>query len=193
VTTSIGTHGLFCLDGSDYAAVALGMQCNAVAIDASLTEANAALAAYGDRYVARFVSTSASTGGANSGLLLPDGTAAQSVISQSLGILPQGWYSTAGSLTYQATGAITASSYRRTLIMVNFSTLIIPPSLFQDITTESGTGTPDSMSVNGWFYSNGVTNTSIQLMFGHGNAASSVTVPVGAVLTIRFLSSGLVT
>jgi hypothetical protein len=189
----VGDHGLICLDGNDYSAVALGMQCNAGAINDSLTDTSATLTAYGNRYVARFVSTSTTTGGANSGLGLPDGTGALSVLSPGLGVLPQGWYSASGSMTYQATGAITASSYRRALIMVNFSTSAIPPSLFQVVTTESGTGTPDSLTVNAWFYSNGVTSTSIQLMFGHGNAASSVTVAVGAVLTLRFLSSGLVT
>jgi hypothetical protein len=190
---SIGDHGLGCLDDSDYGAVALAMQCNAVAINDALVATQASLAAYGNRFIRRFVSTSPSTSGANSGQLLPDGTAATNVMSANLSILPQGWYSAAASLSYQATGAVTVGSYRRSLIMVNSSIAVIPPGLFQSITVESNTGAADSTTVNGWFYSNGVQATTLQLMFGHGNTGSSMTVPVGAVMTIRFMSSGLVT
>lgn len=190
---SVGDHGLSCLDSSDYSAVALAMQCNAVAINDALTGVQTSLATYGNRFVRKFVSTSISTSGANSGLLLPDGTAASNVISQNLGILPQGWYSASGSQSYQATGAVTLNTYRRSLILVNFSTSVNPPSLFQAITVETNTASADSMTVNGWFYSSGVLSTTIQLMFGHGNTGSSMAVPVGAVLTIRFMSTGLVT
>jgi hypothetical protein len=191
--TSIGTHGLTCLDGSSYAAVALGMQANAKAINAALLSTQTALQVYGNRFVSKTVSTSVVSTAANSGLVLVDGTAAESIISKSLALLPQGWYSASGSLTYQESGAVTANSYRRSLLIVNSSAALIPPSFFQATTAASNTAAADSMTVNGWFYSNGVQSTRIQLMFGHGNAASSINVASGAVLTVRFLSTGLVT
>lgn len=190
---SIGDHGLGCLDENDYGAVALAMQCNAVAIDDSLTGIRTALTTYGTQFIRRFVSTSSSTSGANSGLLLPDATAATNALNVSLGILPRGWYAASGSLSYQATGAVTLNTYRRTLIIINFSTGTVPPSLFQCVTVESNTAAADSMTVNAWFYSAGTQSTTVQLMFGHGNTGSSMTVPAGAVLTIRFMSTGLVT
>jgi hypothetical protein len=190
---TIGDHGLGCLDEADYGAVALAMQCNAVAIDTAITTSQTALVAYGNRFVRRFVSTSPSTSGANSGQLLPDNTAATGVLTASLGVLPAGWYAASGSLSYQATGAVTASSYRRSLITVNLSNSQVPPKLFQCITTDSNVGAADSMTVNAWFYSDGIITTTLQLMFGHGNAASTMTVPAGAVLTVRFMATGLVT
>jgi hypothetical protein len=169
------------------------MQANAQATNAALLEDQAAIQAYANRYVFKFTTTSTSTSGANSGILLPDGTAADQIISRNLGVLPRGWYSAASSLTYQETGAVTAGSYRRSLILINQGATTIPPTMFQSITAATNNGAADSATVNGWFYSDESINTQVRVYFGHGNTGSSITVAVGAVLTVRFLTTGLVT
>jgi hypothetical protein len=197
--TTVGDHGLSCLDDASYAAVALSMQANAQAINDTLVADRAAYTAYGNRYARKFVSTSASPGsGANSGVGLPDGTAAQSTLTAFLGVLPAGWYTASASITYQEDGAVTALSYRRSIIWTNAfnlsGTTTFPPQFFQAITAASNTASADSMNVNGWFYSNGIAFTDIAVLFGHGNTASTMTVPAGGtVLTVRFLTTGLVT
>lgn len=197
--TTVGDHGLSCLDDTSYAAVALSMQANAQAINDTLVADQAAFTAYGNRYVRKFVSTSAASGiGANSGIVLPDGTAATATLTQSFGALPAGWYAASANITYQEDGAVTALSYRRSIIWTNAfnltGTTVFPPQFFQAITAASNTASADSMNVNGWFYSSGVTFTTISVLFGHGNTGSTMTVPAGGtVLTIRFMTTGLVT
>lgn len=191
--TSVGDHGLTCLEGGSYGAVALSMQANAIAIKDALAGIQTDLESYGDRYVSRFVSTSPATAGANSGQSLPDATAANPVIQRGIGVVPVGWYAASSSMSYQATGAVTAGTYRRGLIMINNSGALLPPMFFQSITVETGTGTADSLTVTAWFYSNGIQSTFISVFFGHGNTGSTMTVPAGAVLTVRFLASGRVT
>lgn len=190
--TAVGDHGLTCLDASSYAAIPLGLQANAQAINDSLVATSATMTAYGNKKLLRFVGTG-STIFDSSGTVLADGTAAGSVISANLGVLPRGWYSASGSLSYQATGAVTAGTYRRSIIQVNLGTSRFPPTFFQATTVETNTGAPDSMTVNGWFYSDQSVNVFLQLMFGHNNTGSSISVPAGAVLTVRFLTTGLVT
>lgn len=191
--TVVGDHGLSCLDDSNYAAIALSMQANALAINAAIKTDQAAMTAYGNRYVRRFVSTSVASGGANSGTTLPDGTGAIQVVLGNLGVLPQGWYAASGSQTYQEAGAVTAGSYRRSVLLINQGLTQFPPTLFQATTSATNTASADSMTVNGWFYSDAITLTQVRLMFGHGNTGSSMNVAIGAVLTVRFLSTGLVT
>jgi hypothetical protein len=197
--TTVGDHGLSCLDSESYAAVALSMQANAQAINETLVADRAAYTAYGNRYVRKFVSTFASAGfGANSGVVLPDGTAAAACLTAFLGILPAGWYAASANITYQEDGAVTANSYRRSIIWTNAFSLgnfsVFPPQFFQAVTAASNTASADSMNVNGWFYSDGVGFTNVAVLFGHGNTGSTMTVPLGGtVLTVRFLSTGLVT
>lgn len=197
--TTVGDHGLSCLDGASYAALALSMQANAQAINAALVASRASYTAYGNRYVRKFTSTSASAGiGANSGVVLPDGTAAQTTMTQFLGVLPAGWYAASACITYQEDGAVTALSYRRSIIWTNLfglaTTTLFPPQFFQALTAASNTASADSMNVNAWFYSDGILSTVVGVMFGHGNTASTMTVPLGGtVMTVRFLSTGLVT
>lgn len=191
--TSVGDHGLTCLDDGSYAAVALSMQANAQAINDALVGIEESITSYGDTFVFRFVTTSTSTSGANSGISLPDGTAADLLSQRNLGVLSQGWYEAAFSLSYQETGAVTALSYRRGIITINGGSSVVPPALFQNIISATNTASADSMTVNAWFYADGNTAISVGIWFGHGNTASTVTVATGAVLTVRFMTSGLVT
>lgn len=192
--TSVGDHGLSCLDGRSYAAIALSMQANANATNDALAGIAASLASYANRYVFKTVSASSSTSGANSGIGLPDGTAADLILQPNLGALAQGWYGAAFSLSYQATGAVTALTYRRGLIMiVPGSGASVPPSMFQVINSETNTAAADSMTVNAWFYADGVSTYRVQAYFGHGNTGSTMTVAAGAALTVRYMASGLVT
>lgn len=191
--TSVGDHGLTCLDDGSYAAVALSMQSNANAIDDALADIQADLVGYGDKYVRKLTSSSTSTSGANSGISLPDGTAADLIIQQNLGILPQGWYEAAGSMSFQATGAVTALTYRRGIITVNGGSQAVPPTMFQVVNSETNTAAADSMTVNAWFNADGETAIFLALWFGHGNTGSTMTVAAGAVLTVRYMASGLVT
>lgn len=197
--TTVGDHGLSCLDSSSYAAVALSMQANALAINETLVADRAAYTTYGNRYTRKFTSTSATSAiTANFGVGLPDGTAAASTLNSFLGVLPAGWYAASASVTYQEDGAVTALSYRRTVLWTNpfgaSPTTLFPPQFFQAITAASNTASADSMNVNGWFYSDGIISTTISVLFGHGNTGSTMTVPAGGtVLTVRFLSTGLVT
>lgn len=193
--TNIGDHGLICAEAESYAAIPLTMQANARTTNSALIGVRNSLASYGSRYTFQSITTSSSTSGANSGTLLPDGTAATQLSSAQLGILAQGWYSASLSVSYQATGTVTALSYRRAVIQINSTggTIPVPPTLFQCIICETGATTGmDSMNVNGWFYSDGVTTTSCNLYFGHGNTGSSVTVQPGAAFTVRYLASGRV-
>lgn len=190
--STIGNHGLSCLDDNNYAAIALSMQSNARAIDASLFQISTSLTAYGNRYVSKTVRTTTSTSGANSGTGLPDGTAADDFIFGG-GLLPQGWYAAALTFTYQETGAVTAGSYRRGIILINGIETKIPPTFYQSITVATNTGAADSMTVNAWFYSDGILRTTVTGAFGHGNTGSTMTVAAGAILTVRFLDTGLVT
>jgi hypothetical protein len=191
--TTVGDHGLSCLDDSSYAAIALSMQANAAATDAALAADRAAITAYGSSYVFKFTTTGTSTSGANSGNALPDGTSAASIMSRNLGLLPRGWYSASSSMTFQETGAVTAGSYRRAVIMVNAGTSVIPPTFFQSITSATNNGAADSTTVNAWFYSDGILTTIVRVFFGHGNTGSTITVAAGAVLTVRYMTTGLVT
>lgn len=191
--TTIGSHGLSCLDGTSYAAIPLGLQANAQAVDSTVAGVQASLLAYGNRYTASFVTTSSITIFDNSGTLLHDGTAAGTVIFKNLGVLPRGWYAASASQSYQATGAVTAGSFRRSILQIGLGDSSFPPTFFQATTMESNTGAADSMTVNGWFYSDASEITVIQSLFGHGNTGSSMLIPAGATLTVRFLTSGLVT
>lgn len=197
--TTVGDHGLSCLDGSSYAAVALNMQANAEATNDALVASRGSYTAYGNHFVRRFVMTSASTGnGANSGTVLPDGTAATLLTTPTLGVLPAGWYAASANITYQEDGAVTALSYRRSIIWTNPFSLVafsvFPPQLFQATTAASNTASADSMNVNGWFQANGTDSISCAVLFGHGNVASTMSIPAnGCVLTVRFLGTGLVT
>ena len=190
--TSVGDHGLSCLDDSSYAAVALSMQANANAINAALSDIQASFDSYTDRYVFSTTTSSTSSSGANSGIVLPDGTAADSIVSSNQGILPSGWYAASFSLTYQASGAVTAGTYRRGAIQISGVPGGSYPTFFQSVTVETGTGTPDSMTVNAWFYAAGTTSVNVRGWFGHGNTGSNMVVAAGATLSVWKLASGVV-
>jgi hypothetical protein len=190
--TSVGDRGLTCLDGSEYAAIALSMQANAETIDETLSQIQSDVTAYGSSFVFSFTSTSASVITDNSGEQLPDGTVAQSLTTVPLGVVAQGWYSVAASMTYIPTGAVTASTYRRGVLWQSSGNTGSYPLYYQTVNDETGTGTADSMTVNGWFYADGIKANSIRLLFGHGNTGSTISVSSGARLTIRFMTSGLV-
>ncbi len=195
MTTSVGIHGLTCLGEDDYAAVALSIQRNAEAINDALGDLAGQLTGYGNRFVFKQVDANSHTISANSGNTLPDGTPAGALFSGNFGVLPLGWYGADSSMTYAPTGAASTSSYRRGVMLINPTSSEIsniPPRFFQSVTSETGVA-PDSLTVNGWWYSDGVTATRIGLYFGHGNVASTMLVSAGTTLTVRYLSSGRVT
>lgn len=75
MSLSVGEHGLTCLDGEDYSAIALSMQANANAIEAALDGIETNLDSYLSRWYWSAVNTSAVTVTSGSGTVLPDGSA----------------------------------------------------------------------------------------------------------------------
>lgn len=190
--TTVGDRGLICLSDGDYAAIPLMLQANRTTINAELTADAAALTTYANPTIFRQTLGSPQSGiGANSGVQLPDGTAINFVLTSAL-IYKKGWWDVTGSASYQESGTVTAQSYRRLTIWAKYgSSSSDRRYIYNTIVAATNSGSADSSTTTGWFYSDGVSYMNVILGFGHGNTGSTMTVSAGAQMTIRYLGSGV--
>ena len=217
--TVVGDHGLTCLDGDDYAAIALSMQCNAEAIDSTLTSIDASL----DDYLGRWWWSATNTSAINvpntgptigpEGLLGADLFTDGSITVQANGFpaltsfpstfdWPNGIYMMGSTIKY--TVATPNNNTIRTLLIyqsvrVGGVATVSPPGpggpVYMSSEYErSAAGNDGSITVGGMFQ---VADTPIMSRFGaffsHANTGSVIVVPVGAWrMWFLRLGSGLV-
>lgn len=217
--TNVGDHSLTCLDGSDYAAIALSMQCNAEAIDDALSSIDTSLDDYLGRWWWSATNTSAinllSTGltigpenllGAD---LFTDG----SIVAQANGfpaigsfpstfVWPNGIYVMGSTIKY--TVATPTNNTIRTLLIyqsvrVDGIATIAPPGpggpVYMSSEYERGAaGNDGSITVGGMFQvASDPTMSRFGAFFSHANTGSAIVIPVGAWrMWFLRLGSGLV-
>lgn len=214
--TTVGIHGLTCLDENDYAAVALSMQCNADAIDAALTGIDASLDAYIGRWWWSATNISALNVSFNSGTVLPEGLVGADLFTDGGALLvqangfaatssfpstfdwPDGIYLVGSSIKW--TVATPNNDTPRTLMVaqvnrLNGAATFSSSSTVVYMSTEyehSAAGNDGSVTVGGMFQV-GPTMSRFAACFSHGNSGSVLVIPAGAwrLWFIR-LGSGLV-
>jgi hypothetical protein len=202
-------HGLLCPDGNEYAALVLAMQEDAQVVTANTTAQANALTTYNNRPWLLATSTSSTTtaqtlseftnpNSSLPGSIVPVGPTTGIVTRSGLGTFvttgtpdPQGWYHVGGWATFQATGAVNTFT-RRTLAVEWITTVNLVGVYDQAISTcyESNTG-GDSLTVEGFFYADGIHQYTPQLVFAHRNSSSTMTVNTGAKMWITYLGSGV--
>jgi hypothetical protein len=203
--STLTDHGLVCLDGEDYSAVALAIQADALAVEAALDAVSDSF----DRFLLRPVVLATTTAGVvavASGGETPNpvGTFAVSYsnftpvpVPTFLGIRMTtpvtGWYSFGGYINLVASGAITALS-RRT-IYVNASRVVsgVAVLLSQVVwrTVDTSTGGEFLTACGGSFYARAGTAIDLQVLQSHGNLASGINCPAGSRLWCHFTGSGV--
>jgi hypothetical protein len=219
---TVGTHGLTCLDGQDYAAIALSMQANAEATDAALKDINADLSSYTGRWwwqinnsVAINVSNVAGstmpegniganlfTDGSTSGTAIANGFPATSSFASNFN-WPDGIYLVGSTIKY--TVATPNSNTIRNLFIYQINRLngsvssgsTLSGDIYYSSEYERGAvGNDGSITTVGFFK---VTDTdasqmvSFQAGFTHANTGSVIVIPAGAwKLWVMRMGSGLV-
>ena len=204
---NVGDHGLTCLDGDDYAAIALSMQCNAEAIDEALTSIDAPLDDYLGRWWWSATNGSAINVANNSGTLGPEdlvgadlSTDGGSLVIQANGFpatsffptsfdWPNGIYMMGSTIKY--TVATPTNNTIRTLLLyqavrINGVTSINPPGpggpVYMSSEYERGAaGNDGSITVAGMFQvADDPAMSRFGAFFSHANTGSVIVVPVGA-------------
>lgn len=215
MTTQIGNHGLFCLDDEDYAAVALAMQCNAEATDASLSEVNSELNTYLSRPWITVTNPNAVVVDDASGTLGPEGlvgeilrpTAATTiqvngmapiyVTSDLSTMLPRGLWLIGASVNWTL-GALTANSIRRLLVygvrringVANATTNFTDLYQIQDYQGDGGAN--GALTVCGFLDNTAGDVAFIASFFSHANTASDITIGINQWrLWATYLGSGV--
>lgn len=209
----IGTHGLSCPEGEDYAAVALNMQANASALNSALAAQAAQLDTYNNRPWFIWTSTAVVPVASNVNVLDFDTPTAglfngSTVLSTTTtlgaptvssfgvdpvtGFLKVGWWLAGGYASYVASGAVTANSRRILGIqLASFQNNHFVYSSAVEASYESNTG-GDAMTVMKKYYVNSSTiATRAALLFKHSNTGSNMNISVGAKLWMVYLGSGL--
>lgn len=201
-------HGLVCLDGDDYAAIALAMQKDALATDAAL---DAVSDAFDTNYL-RPVVLAATTGisGPNSTLgeiqfnlatlaigyfnFTPAPTAA-SANSIRMTAPRTGWYSYGAFMNMAATGAVTAFSRRTIFVTASriISGIATTLSQIRSGTVDTNTAGEFLIASGGTFYATAGTTVDVKPTWSHANAASTVQVNAGAKVWIHWTGSGVET
>lgn len=209
MSTPVGNHGLSCLDGADYGAVALSLQANAGEIDDTLTQIQANLNLYNNRGWALSTSTSSFTLASTAFDFVDQQFLPGSYLfnnanfsDQSFGmdtlpffstpILAAGWYMAGCYVTFQATGAVTANSRRN--IGLDFTHIVNGVTIHDyaiNMVYESNTG-GDAMTVAGFFQANGVSQYNLDANFWHNNTGSTIQVNAGAKIWIAYMGTGVV-
>lgn len=203
----VGDHGLTCLDGADYSAIALNLQGNAKTDDSVLTQIQSTLEGYNDYPWFSLISTSSDTFAQFTSEWTGSGSFPGShfintytITSFGLGnptfpqitpAVPAGWWYLGGTCTFQATGAITANSRRDLAIEWDSQPSgILTHEYSVSSVWESNTG-GDSLTTVGMFYANGENTFFPDLVFNHKNAASTMTVNSGARLWGFYMGTGV--
>lgn len=211
MTVPVGTHGLSCLNPEDYSAIALWMQCNAEAINASLTDINASFGTYLSRPYIKVTNTSTRNVAYDSGTIGPEGfigeeqsTSSGSYVNNVLPStvpsagyrLPQGVYLMQASIKYTVA---TPNTNTRRILMVygqiaNTSLSVATQDLtMHQVLEAGGAGNAGAISVQGLLRADGLTVIRMGSFFTHLNTSSVIVVPAGSWnLSLTYLGSGLV-
>lgn len=204
--TTYTDHGLACLGDEDYAALALAMQHDALAIEASLDAVSDAFDTYYQRPYATAVTTGTNgpvssagesvftIGSWSLGNTNMAGATAPTSVGLRLTIPRTGWYSYQASANMVAAGAVTAFS-RRTLIARASRRVATVNTILDQVTWRTvDTNTAGEYLIvdgNAFFALAGWT-IDVDSQWSHANAASNVSIPAGgARLTCFFLGSGV--
>jgi hypothetical protein len=203
--TTLTDHGLVCLDGADYGAVALALQADALAVEAALDSISDSFDSFYLRPVVLAATTTLvaqpSSGEQVFGMgpwavaysnFVPAPTTAASSGAR-ITIPRTGWYAYGGYANMIATGAVTALS-RRTLYANATRTISGVGTVLSQVvwrTVDTGTGGEFLTAANGTFYATAGNTVDVQVQFSHTNAASTVGVQIGAKLWCHFIGSGV--
>jgi hypothetical protein len=204
VTTT--PHGLLCPSEEEYAALALIMQHDALAVEAALEGISGSFDSFLLRPVVLAVTTGisgpASTLGENvfdttfwsiasSNFTPAPTTAATSGIRVPL---PRtGWYNFGGFGNLVATGAVTANSRRTLYASATLNSVGSTTVLSQVVwrTVDTNTGGEFLVVSGGSFYGVAGATVDLKLQWSHANAASTVQVNAGAKLWCHYAGSGV--
>lgn len=196
VTRQIGEHGLFCLDSEDYAAYALEMECNAIAIDDALSSTITSVNDFLTRPYGSFANTNARViFDDSSGTIGPEGLAGDSLLmaasstgtfnrmANGLGNLPIGFYLIGATINW--TVATPNNNTRRLLMVYGVNTIngfanaaTTYTDLYIATDFEGSTGGTGALTVCGMLENSGQLS-SIQSHFTHGNTSSTINVAAG--------------
>ena len=211
MTRQVGDHGLFCLDDDDYAAYALGMQCNAEAADAALTDQISVFTDFSTRPYGAFFNTNArvifddNSGGGigpeglvgESQIMGAGATGSFNRITNGVGGWPLGFYLIGASINW--TVATPNNGTRRMLMVYGVDTIngfSNAATTFTDLYVatdyEGGTGGTGALTVCGMLENDGNLG-SVQSHFTHGNTGSTINVAAGNWRTwAMYLGQGVV-
>src|SRR5687767_301551 len=194
----VGNHGLSCLGDEDYAAIALYMQDQGLAIDAALDDISDQF----DSFYLRPGFVSASTGTVlNTTINVTGSIGASATIYANMTVAggiqfvtPRaGWWQYGGNVNMVAAGAITANSYRKLIVSAIRSTGGPAETLSStsDLSFETNTAGEWVACSAGSFYSEAGRTMTIRVETMHGNAASGVNNMAGARTWCYFIGSGV--
>lgn len=203
--TTYTDHGLACLGDEDYAAIALAMQQDALATEASLDAVSDAFDTYYLRPYATAITT-APTGPVSSAgetifgiggwslsnTNMPGATAPVNVGLRL--IMPAtGWYSYQAYASMVAAGAVTAFS-RRTLYARASRRIATVNTLLDQVvwrTVDTNNAGEYLIADGNAFFAMAGWTIDIEALWSHANAASNVSVVTGSRLNCYFLGSGV--
>lgn len=204
--TTLTDHGLVCLDGEDYAAVALALQADALAVEASLDAISDAF----DGYLTRPTVLATTTAGvgpvaSNGEAFSSVGTWAVSYVNfapvpttaANSGIrmtVPRtGLYAFGGFINLVASGAITALSRRTVAASASRVVSGVATLLSQVVwrTVDTSTGGEFLTVTGGSFYATAGSVVDVRVLESHGNLASGINCPAGSRLWCHFIGSGV--
>jgi hypothetical protein len=199
-------YGLECLDSTDYGAVALWMQATATAAEAALgaqlDEFNGFLSA-----PTAIITTTVAQTGITNGTLTTLGGGGQFAVTfanYTLNEVPafgqtlatgslafpldkRGWYHVGAYIPMTASGGVTAGSSRQAEMIFQQGSPTVIPTTIRVTRTESNTA-GEHLIISGTFLapsSGGLISAYITLL--SANAASTVTVPAGAMIWLTYL------
>jgi hypothetical protein len=204
--STVTDHGLVCLDGEDYAALALALQADALAVEASLSSVQAAFTRFRQRPTVLATTTAGIVAVASGGetpsrvgtwaVSYSNFTPVPTVVPFSgvrITIPATGLYSYGGYINLVASGAVTALS-RRT-VYANASRVVsgVTTLLSQVVwrTVDTGTGGEFLTVTGGSFYATVGTVVDVQVLESHGNLASGINCPAGSRLWCHFIGSNV--
>jgi hypothetical protein len=202
--TTYTDHGLACLSDTDYAAIALAMQVDALATDAALDAISDALGThYTNPYMVARTTANAgpfTTTAAEPEITIPNWTVTSSnmtTASATSGVrvtIPRaGWYAHGCYMNLVASAGITALSRRTSIARATLiapGTAIVLSEVFWR-TVETSTGGEFLVSSGGMFYAAANTTVNILALLTHGNLASGINVIAPARIWCHFVGSGV--
>lgn len=211
MTQQIGTHGLSCPTDTDYAAIALSMQCNALATDEALTSQGSSLEDYLGRPWWQAVNTIAITidDAAGGGSVGPFGVVggvigsgaplvtAFNMPADFSGPFPQGVFLIGSTIAWSLVTP-TANSYRQLSVFgvrriagdVNIVTTFTDLYAMRDM--QGDAGNTGALNVFGFLDNTAGDVVQVNAFFSHANTASDLTVAAnGWRLWAMYLGSGL--